>query len=156
MDHCKSKHVPRRGKAYLRASGQGDRVRRVEPPFHPIPIQPSLCNVALARWRREWFSRAVLRVVRSAAEVRLICSKQNHLSPAWSWWRSPPLLFRSPKHKSRRLKKRKEEYLYIFPTFLSTFYYMAHNISRKGCFKCGNRASIFHSPLSLHPSLMCH
>lgn len=23
---------------------------------------------------------------------------------------------------------------------------MAHNISRKGCFKCGNRASIFHSP----------
>jgi hypothetical protein len=46
-------------------------------------------------------------------------------------------------NKEEKKKKRRIAVYFstTFPPPFTPYYYMAHNISRKGCFKCGNRAS---------------
>lgn len=89
----------------------------------------------------------MLRVVRSAAEVRF-SNKALFLGGTHH-----PHLFCA--HLVRSLRKKadveEEEFVYSF-SFSFTFLYMAYNIPRKGCFKCGNRASLHPIFASLPPA----
>jgi hypothetical protein len=89
----------------------------------------------------------VLRVVRSAAEVRF-SNKALFLGGTHH-----PHLFCAHFVRSLRQKAdvEEEEFVYSF-SFSFTFLYMAYNIPRKGCFKCGNRASLHPIFASLPPA----